>query len=315
MTQSPIALFTYRRLEHTQRTIAALQTNHLADRSDLIIFSDGSKNETDIEDVTKVRDFLKTIEGFRSVSIIHREQNIGLANSIIGGVTDVLRQYERIIVVEDDLVTSPHFLTYMNDGLETYANTQRVVSIHGYLLPVEKQLPETFFRRGADCWGWGTWRRGWACFNPDGQYLLDELKKRRLTYELDLDGAFPFTEMLKGQIAGKNNSWAIRWHASAFLADKLTLYPGRSLVFNIGHDNSGTHCVADSRFDVDLSESPIKVGAIEVEPLESAITEFKLFLGGKENRYRIKPIIKKIRNYGIKPIIKKIRTLIKKVCK
>jgi hypothetical protein len=303
MNQAPIALFTYRRLEHTHRTIAALQTNHLADRSDLIIFSDGSKNETDIEDVTKVRDFLKTIEGFRSVSIIHREQNIGLANSIIGGVTEVLRQYERIIVVEDDLVTSPHFLTYMNDGLETYANTQRVVSIHGYLLPVEKQLPETFFRRGADCWGWGTWRRGWDCFNPNGQYLLDELKKRRLTHKFDLDGAYPFTEMLEGQIAGKSNSWAIRWHASAFLADKLTLYPGRSLVSNIGHDNSGTHCGTDSRFDVNLSQSPIKVDTIEVEPLELAITEFKKILWTEK------------KTYGIKSIINKIRTLIKKVDK
>jgi hypothetical protein len=303
MIPAPIALFTYRRLEHTQRTIAALQTNHLASQSDLIVFSDASKNETDLEDVTKVRDFLKIIDGFKSVSIIHREQNLGLAKSIIGGVTEVLHQYERIIVVEDDLVTSPHFLTYMNDGLETYANTQRVVSIHGYLLPVKKQLPETFFRRGADCWGWGTWRRGWDCFNPDGQYLLDGIQKKRLTHAFDLNGAYPFTEMLKQQIAGKNNSWAIRWHASAFLADKLTLYPGRSLVRNIGHDNSGTHCVADSRFDVSLSQSPIKVGAIEVEPLESAMTEFRIVLGNKEN------------SYGIKPIFKKIRTLVQKVYK
>lgn len=279
MIQAPIALFTYRRLEHTQRTIAALLNNHLASQSDLIIFSDASKNQKDFEDVRKVRDFLGTIDGFRSVSVVHREHNLGLANSIIGGVTKILQQYEQVIVVEDDLLTSPHFLTYMNDGLDVYSNDERVVSIHGYVYPIEKQLPETFFLRGADCWGWATWRRGWDCFNQDGQYLLDGLQKQNLTSEFDFNGTYEYTQMLKDQIAGKNNSWAIRWYASAFLAYKFTLYPGRSLVHNIGNDGSGTHCDSSSNLDATLSLSPVKVDKINVEESELARTEFEFFLG------------------------------------
>jgi Glycosyl transferase family 2 len=296
MIKAPIALFTYRRLDHTQRTIAALLNNYLASQSDLIIFSDASKNEGDLEDVAKVREFLGTVDGFRSVSVIHREHNLGLANSIIGGVTEILQQYERVIVVEDDLVTSPYFLTYMNDGLEIYANDERVVSIHGYVYPVEKQLPETFFMRGSDCWGWGTWRRGWSYFNPDGRYLLDELQRQKLTHEFDLNGAYGFSEMLRGQIAGENNSWAIRWHASTFLANKLTLYPGRSLVHNIGNDDSGTHCGTDLGFDIEVSQSPIKVGGIMVESLELAVDRFGQFLSGNKNSYGIKSMTNKMRS-------------------
>jgi hypothetical protein len=300
MQLAPIALFVYNRLDHTQRTIESLQANHLAKKSDLIIFSDGSKNESHAEGVATVRNFLMTISGFNSVNIIEREFNLGLANSIIGGVTEILKQHDRVIVMEDDLVTSPYFLTYMNDGLEVYAHDERVVSIHGYVYPIEKQLPETFFMRGSDCWGWATWRRGWTYFNPDGRYLLDELERRRLIYEFDLNGSYGFSDMLKGQIAGKNNSWAIRWHASTFLANKLTLYSGRSLVHNIGNDDSGTHCGSNSSFDVNVSISPIKVGNIIVEPLELAIVEFGKFLRGKRS------------SYGIKSVVNKIRTLVKK---
>jgi Glycosyl transferase family 2 len=280
MSKAPIAFFTYRRLKHTQRTIAALLNNYLASQSDLIIFSDGSKNETDIEDVAIVRDFLKTINGFLSVSIIHQEHNIGLAKSIISGVAEVLKKYGRVIVVEDDLLTSPYFLTYMNDGLDLYTNDERVVSIHGYAYPIEKQLPETFFLRGSNCWGWATWRRGWDCFNPDGAYLLNELEKRNLIAEFDFNGTYRYTQMLKDQIAGNNNSWAIRWYASAFLANKLTLHPGRSLVQNIGNDGSGTHCSYNSIFDTILNSSPVKLDRIKVEDSKLARTEFESFLAG-----------------------------------
>jgi hypothetical protein len=283
MNQAPIVLFTYKRLDHTQRTIKSLSNNQLASQSDLIIFSDAPKNETDIEDVNKVRDFLEKIDGFRSVSVIHRENNLGLANSIIGGVTEVLLQYEAVIVVEDDLLTSPHFLTYMNDSLERYANEERVISIHGYVYPIKKNLPSTFFLRGADCWGWATWRRGWDCFNPDGQYLLNELKKRNLTSEFDFGGSCGYTQMLEDQIAGKNDSWAIRWYASAFLADKLTLYPGKSLVQNIGIDGSGTHCGSSSNFDAILSLLPVQVDEIRVEDSKLARSQFEKFLTADSN--------------------------------
>ena len=248
MKLAPIALFAYNRPTHLRRTLEALCGNELAKESDLYIFSDGPKSLHDAPMVEAVRDSLKNITGFQSVTVIEQPANLGLANSIIQGVTNLCHRHGRTIVLEDDMVTSQWFLRFMNDGLATYELDPEVISIHGYLWPVTGIFPETFFLRGADCWGWATWDRGWKHFNPDGAILLSELERRNLTHAFDFDGAYSYTAMLRDQIAGRNNSWAIRWHASAFLLDKLTLYPGRSLIQNIGLDNSGTHCVVTDEF-------------------------------------------------------------------
>lgn len=264
MPLSPITIFVYNRLDHTKKTIEALQKNELARDSDLIIFSDAAKNEANAGSVRVLRDYLKTINGFKSVKIVERSKNFGLAESIINGVTEIVNRYGKIIVLEDDLVTSPHFLEYMNEALDMYENEEAVISIHGYIYPVKKELPETFFLKGADCWGWATWKRGWGLFGPDGQKLLNELKSRKLEREFNWGGAYPYLQMLKSQIRGLNNSWAIRWHASAFLKNKLTLYPGESLVKNIGLDDSGTHT---SKHGSDLFVSQIKDRPIKLEPI------------------------------------------------
>jgi hypothetical protein len=274
---APIVLFVYNRLDHTRRTIEALKRNLLAEDSDLIIFSDAPKSEAQTDAVQEVRKYISEIDGFKTVTIVEREANFGLARSIIDGVTTIVNKYCRIIVLEDDMVTSPYFLTYMNEALEKYADDERVVSIHGYVYPVGQPLPEAFFLPGADCWGWATWSRGWKCFNSDGQFLLDELKRRKLTSAFDYNGAYPFSKMLEGQIKGTNDSWAVRWYASAFLAGKLTLYPGRSLVRNIGNDNSGTHCGDTAEFDSGVSATSINLCSIEVKPSKEGWQEFQRF--------------------------------------
>ncbi len=274
---APIALFVYRRIEHTRMTINALADNDLAAKTDLIVFSDGAKDTSQNREIKDVRNYLRSVTGFRSIKIVESNQNQGLASSIINGVTKTLEDYESIIVVEDDLVTSPAFLQYMNDGLNRYKNAQDVASIHGYVYPVKKQLPETFFLRGADCWGWATWRRGWRLFNPDGLSLLQELETRGLTNDFDFGGAFPYTQMLRDQIEGRNDSWAIRWYASAFLANAFTLYPGRSLVHNIGVDGSGTHCKATTKYQSLVSSTPVQVGEINVEDSKLARKAFSDF--------------------------------------
>jgi hypothetical protein len=259
MSPAPIALFAYNRPAHLGRTLEALRKNDLASHTDLHIFSDGPKADKDAPLVDAVRASLRDVSGFKSVTVVQRAANVGLANSIIQGVTEVCNRSGRVIVLEDDMVTSPWFLRYMNDGLETYESDQEVISIHGYIYPVPTALPETFFLRGADCWGWATWMRGWKLFNADGATLLAQLEQRALTDAFDFDGAYGYTEMLRGQIAGRNNSWAIRWHASAFLSDKLTLYPGRSLVQNIGLDASGTHCGSSEEFKTRLASEPVTI--------------------------------------------------------
>jgi hypothetical protein len=264
MICAPIALFVYNRPYHTRRTIDALKQNSLAEDSELIIFSDAAKSEAQAEVVREVRKYIGEIKGFKSVTIVAREANLGLARSIIDGVTTIVNKYGRIIVLEDDMVTSQYFLTYMNEALEKYADDERVVSIHGYVYPVDQPLPEAFFLPGADCWGWATWCGGWACFNSDGQFLLDELKRRKLIRAFDFNGTYSISKMLEGQIKGINDSWAVRWHASAFLANKLTLHPGRSLVHNIGNDASGTHCGESDTYDVVLSTTSIDLSRVEV---------------------------------------------------
>lgn len=267
---APIVLFVYNRVSHTRETVESLQKNILADQSDLFIFSDASKSKMQSEAVNEVREYIHQIDGFKSITIIERPINLGLANSIIDGVTSLAHQYGRVIVIEDDLVTSPYFLQYMNDGLDIYEKNEDVACIHGYVYPING-LPETFFLRGADCWGWGTWKDKWAIFEPDGLKLLDELKRRNLTNRFDLNGAYGFTQMLVDQIAGKNNSWAIRWHASAFLKNKYTLYPGKSLVLNIGNDGSGTHCGETDKFSSELCNEAINVSPIAVEDNQLAL--------------------------------------------
>ena len=268
--KAPIALFAYSRPDHTYRTIEALKRNPESIHTDLIIFSDAAKTLKHDTAVKQVRDYISQINGFRSLTIHHRPYNFGLAKSIIEGVTEILKIHERVIVMEDDLVTSPHFLKYMNEGLDLFAENNSVISIHGYVYPVKRPLPEAFFLRGADCWGWATWRRGWEIFNPDGQFLLDELKRRGLLKAFDFNGAYSYSSMLERQIKGLNNSWAVRWHASAFLANKFTLYPGRSLVHNIGNDNTGTHCGTSAALDADLSTTPIRLDEVGTEESEVA---------------------------------------------
>jgi len=264
--KAPIAVFAYKRPEHLKRVLYALAANPGALESDLYVFSDAPKVVGDFEAVEAVRKVVNEVVGFKSVTKIFREKNLGLAGSITTGVSSLCNSHGRVIVVEDDLVVSPHFLGYMNDALLKYKNEKRVISIHGYVYPVvAKDLPETFFIRGADCWGWATWQRGWEIYEPNGELLRDKIQKAGLEREFDFDGSYAYMKMLSDQISGKNDSWAIRWYASAFLADKLTLYPGRSLVTNIGADGSGTHVGSTTVFDIDFTEDKVLVENIPLQ--------------------------------------------------
>jgi hypothetical protein len=260
-----ILLFAYCRLGHVRRTVGALRSNQLAPDSDLIVYSDGWKGESDRPDVEAVREFLRTIDGFKSVSVVQRERNYGLGNNIIAGVTEAINRSGKVIVLEDDLVTAPFFLKFMNEGLRTYEKNEKVISVHGYSYPSRTALPETYFLKGADCLGWATWKRGWDLFEVDGRKLLRQIEERDLSRAFDFDDSYPYTRMLRDQIEGKNTSWAVRWYASAFLKDKLTLYPAETLVSHIGYD-VGTNFGANLRKPEKLARAEIRV--VQVEPRE-----------------------------------------------
>ena len=268
---APILLFVYNRPQHVKRAISSLLQNREAAASDLYVFSDAARSAEDAAAVEMVRKEIADIQGFRSVSVVERNENFGLARSIIEGVTSIVNRYGRVIVLEDDLVVSPYFLRFMNDALEVYKDEPRVGHIQACDFIQSAALPDTFLIKWTGSWGWATWQRAWELFNPNGQELLDQLCERRLTKQFDFNGKYGFTRMLRQQIEGKNNSWAIRWNASLFLADVFSLNVGRSLVSNEGLDGSGTNSVSLDPYRSALSMNPIEVRPISpvVENLEA----------------------------------------------
>lgn len=252
MQYAPIALFTYSRTDHTRETVESLLLNKEAAKSDLYIFSDGPKNESKAQAVKENRDYIHSLKTandnvnenekhlFKSITIVEREKNWGLANSLIAGITDVINKYGRVIVVEDDLIVSPFFLQFMNEALEKYKDDDRVGTISAFVPPVKGKLPESFFLQYFQCWGWATWKRAWDLLEINSKPLLRGLRFKKRKF--DVGGGVGNYGNLYCQKVGLVDSWYIRFYASLFLKGKLSLYPGHSLTANNGLDGSGTHC-------------------------------------------------------------------------
>lgn len=260
MSLAPIALFVYNRLEHTKKTVFALQQNELAENSHLYIYADGHLDSSGAGAVRDVRNYVRSISGFKDITIVEQENNIGLAGSLIAGITSLCEAYQKVIVIEDDIVTSPLFLTYMNHALDRYRDVAEVMHISGYMFPVgqKEKIPETFFYRVPSCWGWATWQRAWKNFNPDSGVLLKKITCRKLRKEFNILGSTNYIRMLKKQNKKEIDSWAIRWYASVFLLHGLCLHPRNSLSQNIGHDGTGRHCTDTKYYNVTLAESAIE---------------------------------------------------------
>jgi len=291
---APIALFVYNRPKHTERTLKFLQQNELAAESRLFIFSDGPKTPADQEKVQELRDFLKTVDGFRSVEIVERKENMGLANSIITGVSRLVKDYGQIIVFEDDLISSPHTLTYFNEALNLYRKEEKVMHIGAYMYPLKDNLlPESFFYRAATSWGWATWERAWQHFEPNIDVLMkqfDAPKRNAFSIEKTMN----FWKQMQDFKKGRNNSWAIRWYASIFLKGGLTLNPAHSLVNNIGHDGSGIHSGINDIYNVVINPKPVKTFPTEIKENPEAYKAIKHFLSNRKGSLwqRIKRLIK-----------------------
>ncbi len=297
MATAPVALFVYNRPEHTRKTLESLMANQLASESNLFIFADGAKpgaSEKVLKDVQETRKVIREKKWCGKVIIFESEVNKGLAQSIIEGVSKIVDEFGKIIVLEDDLLSSPFFLKFMNDALSVYETSTDVACISGYIYPVKGNLPASFFIKGADCWGWATWKRAWNIFEKDGSKLLQQLEERSLISEFDFAGSYPFAKMLKDQIGAKNDSWAIRWYASAFLTNRYCLYPGESLIQNIGIDGSGTHSGDSKKWQVNLSSKAIDVKQLAVseqkENKRLIIDYFESLKSGNE------PFIRKLMN-------------------
>lgn len=298
-TFAPIALFVYNRPQHTERTLKFLKQNELAAESRLFVFSDGAKTAADEKAVIEVRELLKSIDGFKSVELIERKENMGLANSIISGVSRLVADYKQVIVLEDDLITSPYTLTYFNEALDRYRNEEKVMHIGAYMYNLkDHNLPETFFYRAATSWGWATWERAWQHFEPNVDTLISQFSLQK-KYDFSIENTMNFWKQIQDYKNGKNNSWAIRWYASIFLKGGLTLNPSQSLVNNIGHDGTGIHSGINDIYNVIINPKAITEFPSELKENPEAYNAIKGFLANRKGS-----LWQRIKRY----VIQRIRT-------
>lgn len=282
---APIALFVYNRPGHTERTLTFLKKNTLAADSRLYVFSDGARGHGDAEQVAEVRACISRIDGFKSVEIITRKENLGLAENIITGVSKLVNEYGQVIVLEDDLITSPHTLEYFNQALAKYKDNPEVMHIGAYMYPkLGEDLPETFFYRAATSWGWATWARAWAHFEPDIDVLMRQFDAPKQK-AFSIDGTMNFWKQMKEFKKGKNNSWAIRWYASIFLQGGLTLNPAHSLVNNIGHDGTGVHSGINEIYNVIIHPKPVSYFPDQISEDVNAYQAIRRFLAQRKGSF------------------------------
>ncbi len=256
---SPLVLFTYNRPRHLKQTIESLLQNPLASESKIYIYSDGAKKEEELPLILEIRKYLSGLKGFKEINIIEREKNCGLAKNVISGVTEVLESFEKVIVLEDDLVFTPNFLKYMNEALDLYEKNPAIYSVTGFSIPIQipKNYPHSVYLslRPAS-WSWATWKTKWL--QADWQLLDFELfmqnKKAIAEFNLGGDDLYP---MLLKQYRGTIDSWAIRWAYTHYLKKTYCVYPTQSLVRNIGNDGSGTHVSKreENKYSVELKEN------------------------------------------------------------
>jgi GNT-I family len=242
MSHAPIAIFVYKRPEHIRRTLAALRECPEFDCSPIYIFCDGPRTAEEESAVLQARTAARKALGGQG-QMIESSKNKGLAASVIEGVTHLCKEYGHVIVVEDDLVVAPHFLEFMNTALNRFENDERVMQISGHMFPVAAFADRTqsLFLPFTTSWGWATWARAWQNFDPNvtgWEQLKSDLRVRR---RFNMGDTYDCYSMLQQQLAGKTDSWAIRWYWSVFKANGLVLYPPRSLIENVGFDGSGTH--------------------------------------------------------------------------
>lgn len=294
---APVALFVYNRPEHTRKTVEALKKNLLASASDLYVFSDAAKDRSSIANVEKVRSYIREIAGFNSITIVEREENAGLATSIIDGVTSLCEKHGAAIVLEDDLVTSPFFLKFMNDALRSYENKKQVWHISGWNYPIDSNcIPEAFFWRAMNCWGWATWANRWREFEKNPHRLINIFDKQMI-FRFNIDGTADFWDQIVGNTTGRLNTWAIFWYATIFLNQGLCLNPSRTLVKNIGFDGTGQNSGSKDVYSSPIEEKMVDFFPMDFIESDLALEMIKNFYKSKERSFAFRVLKRIVRKF------------------
>lgn len=263
---APVVLFVYNRPQHTKQTLTSLTENKLASETVLYVFADGAKPDAgaiDIERLNETREIVKNTSGFKNITIIEKEKNEGLANSIIAGVTEIVNKHGKIIVMEDDLVVSPFFLEFMNEGLTLYQSSPNIYSINGFMYPLNYPTREAVLIPFTSTWGWATWDSKWKAFSTQMKDKSFLMENPFLASRFNL-GYYQYTDMLNYN----TNSWGIKWYYSVFIRGGLNVFPTRSLVKNIGFDGTGTNGGVES--DLEQSFETEKIAMTYTEMIDLA---------------------------------------------
>jgi hypothetical protein len=267
----------------------------LASASELFIFCDGaspSATEAEIEEIARVREIVKRKNWCGKTHVIEQKNNMGLSKSIMTAIESILNQYGKVIAVEDDILTSPGFLQYMNKALDLYEHDERVMHVNAFNFPITPKNPNsTLFVKSITCpWGWATWKRAWDKMVYDVDYLISEIGRvEAQRFRFNFDDQVSHYGIISG-------SWDIQWYASVFLHNGLVLWPSRTLVKNIGHDGSGTNCSPTMFYDSDSWASSIPVTQI---PVEADATFYKQIVDFYKKNNRV-PIRSRLLNFARK---------------
>lgn len=280
-----VVIFAYNRALNLSKLLDSIIESENWEKFEYFIYIDGPKLNEQPEAIWEVRKLAESFKdkvGASKVYIISRSYNIGLAQSVIQGVTEVFKNKRKAIILEDDLVLSKKSLMYFSRALDIYENEPKVGAICGYVPFKLHSQESTFFLNEASSWGWATWSDRWRGVNWNSKYLYEKIINSNRVYEFDSLGTYPFTEMLSLQNNEKIDSWAIRWQANLFLDNKLCLYPKESLINNLGFRGVGTHGTRDRRYEVkvcqdfDINIQPIKIQ--ENSEARAALSNFYLRL-------------------------------------
>ena len=239
---APILLFIYNRPKHLEGTINGLVKCKNFRKHDLIVIGDGPKNKNDEKNVFEARKIAKH-KLDKNTQFIFSKKNKGLSKSIIDGVTNTINKYEKAIIIEDDLKLHESFLEYMQNALDFFQDNDQVYSVSGYAYKDmnNSETDEPMFLPFISTWGWGTWKSAWETFDHNSKGSEKLFRNNDLRHLFDVNGVYPFSDMLESQKQGRVDSWGIRWYWTLFNQKKLCCYPRNSLVINDGYDNEATN--------------------------------------------------------------------------
>tara|TARA_Y100000591_G_scaffold203630_1_gene176218 strand:+ start:180 stop:1073 length:894 start_codon:yes stop_codon:yes gene_type:complete len=290
---APIVIFTFKRLNTLKKCVNSLKNNNLAKKSKIYFFSDGPKNETQKKNVLKVREYLKRIKGFKEKKIYYRKNNFGLANNIISGVTKVFNKEEKLIILEDDILVSKNFLKFMNLALDNYKKSRKVWHISGWNYNLDLKIKDdSYFTRGMNCWGWGTWKNRWKYFEKNPSKIIGSWTIQQIN-DFNFDNNINFYSQITRNLEKSLNTWAVFWYATIFKNKKLCLNPKVSLTKNLGVSSSATNSKKIEKiFNTNLKNQNIK--------------KFKFPKKAKENSLAYEALKRQIKINKAKNLINKL---------